>query len=212
VASIALQSDGRVLIGGDFTAVNGTNLNGIARLNLDGSLDGSFTPAPGVNGSPNRVSAVAIQPDGKVLIGGIFPGINGTNRRHLARLQVNGSLDNSFNPGTGPDARVRSIMLQPDGKVVIGGDFIAVNGVVRPYVARLYGDSITPALNLMRSGGSLILSWPVTALNFQLQETTNLALPNSWSPVPQPAVTIGAQVSVAVPTNAERKFFRLKSQ
>ena len=94
----------------------------------------------------------------------------------------------------------------------IGGDFTTVNGVVRPHVARLYGDSPWPSLNLARSGASLILTWPVTALNFQLQENTDLSLPNSWSPVAQPAVTNGGQISVTVPATAARKFFRLKSQ
>lgn len=213
VASIALQSDGRVLIGGDFTAVNGTNRDGIARLNSDGSLDGGFNPAPGVNGSPNRVSAVAVQPDGKVLIGGDFTAINGTNRHHVARLQANGSLDTSFNPGTGTDARVRSIVLQPDGNVLIGGDFTSVNGVLRQYAARLHGDSpALPSLTITRSNELVTISWPVTALSFQLQEATNLALPNSWSPVVQPAQTNAGQVSVTISTSATRKFFRLTSE
>ena len=208
VNSVAVQPDGKVVIAGHFTAVNGTNRSGIARLNANGSLDASFNPGTGAFG----VSSVALQPDGKVLIGGYFTTINGTNRNHIARLKADGSLDNSFNPGTGADGVVLSIALQSDGNVLIGGDFNIVNGVARPRVARLYGDSPWPSLNLARSNASMILSWPVTVLNFQLQENTNFALPNSWSPVAQPAVTNGAQISVTVPTSAARKFFRLKSQ
>ena len=99
VFSVALQSDGKVLIGGNFYTVNGTNRNGIARLNANGSLDGSFNPgtgrmAMGLLSSP-------LQPDGKVLVGGGFTTFDGTNRNGIARLNANGSLDSSFNPGTG---------------------------------------------------------------------------------------------------------------
>jgi hypothetical protein len=207
VSSVAVQSDGKVLIGGSFTAVNGTNRHGIARLNSNGSVDGSFNPGTGVFGA---VSSIALQSDGKVLIGGLFTTVNGTNRNNIARLNANGGLDSSFNPGTGADGLVRSIALQPDGNVLIGGDFTFVNGAVRPRVARLYGDSVAPALSIVRSNAFVILSWPVTGLNFHLQESTNL-FPAAWSPVSQAAVTNAGQVSVTVPTTVGRKFFRLKS-
>jgi hypothetical protein len=106
---------------------------------------------------------------------------------------------------------VRSIALQSDGNVLIGGDFLTVNGVWRPHVARLYGDS-APLLTIGRANGLVILSWPVTGLNFQLQENTDLALPKSWSPVAQAAVTNGNQVSVTIPTIVGGKFFRLQAQ
>jgi uncharacterized delta-60 repeat protein len=136
VLSIALQSDGKVLVGGYIYTVNGTYLSGIARLNANGSLDSSFNPGTGANG---LVRSIAVQPDGKVLIGGDFTTFNGPNRNHIARLNANGSLDLSFNPGTGANGNVSSIALQPDGNILIGGDFTTVNGVVRPRVARLYG-------------------------------------------------------------------------
>jgi len=142
---------------------------------------------------------LALQPDGKVLVGG------------YARLNADGSQDSSFNPGTGADGEVRSIALQADGKVLVGGNFTTIKGVFRPYVARLYGDSVAPSLNIARSNAFVILSWPVTGLNFQLHETTNLSLPNSWFPVAQLAVTNANQVSVTVPTTSLRKFFRLTS-
>ena len=191
VYSIVPQADGKLLIGGSFAIVNGTNRNGMARLNLDGTLDESFNPP--VGGYP-----LALQPDGKILVGG------------FARLNADGNLDSQFNPGTGAYGVVRSMALQADGKVLLGGEFPSIKGAARPYVARLYGDS-PPSLNLLRSNTSVTVSWPVAALNYQLQESTNLALPNAWSQVSQDAVTNGAQISVTVPTSAERKFFRLKS-
>jgi hypothetical protein len=78
-------------------------------------------------------------------------------------------------------------------------------------VARLYGDFVAPSLNIARSNAFVIVSWPVTGLNFQLQESTNL-FPAAWSPVAQTAITNAGQISVTVPTTAARKFFRLGSQ
>ena len=97
VSSLALQADGKVLVGGDFTAINGTNRNRIARLNADGSLASSFSPVV----APNGIASIVLQSDGKALIGGGFTTINGTNRNGIAQLNTNGSLAGSFNPGTG---------------------------------------------------------------------------------------------------------------
>jgi uncharacterized delta-60 repeat protein len=206
VAAVAVQPDGKVLIAGLFTTVNGTNRNSIARLNADGSLDGSFNPGTGVNGT---VSSVALQLDGKVLIGGSFTSVNGTNRNNIARLNANGSLDGSFDPGTGANGIVRSIALQSDGKVLIGGDFTTVNGMVRPKVARLHGDFVAPSLSIARSNAFVIVSWPVSGTNFRLEENTNLPLPNGWSAVLESRATNNGNISVDVPANAGSRFYRL---
>ena len=127
VVAIALQPDGKVLIGGDFTSYNGTTRNHIARLNSDGSLDPTFDPGPGVSttdGSPPRVVTLAIQSDGKVLIGGHFDSYNGATRYHIARLNSNGSLVTDFVPETGVNADVFRIAVQTDGKILVGGDDI----------------------------------------------------------------------------------------
>ena len=75
---------------------------------------------PDVNG---RIFALAVQADGKVLIGGNFTQINGTGRNFIARLNADGSLDTGFNPGTGANGDVTAVAVQPDGKVLIGGAF-----------------------------------------------------------------------------------------
>jgi uncharacterized delta-60 repeat protein len=128
VYSIAVQSDGKVLVGGYFSTLNGTNYStGIARLNANGSLDGSFNAGTGAY----SVGAVALQSDGKVLIGGHVTTGNGPILNGITRLNANGSLDSGFNPGAGPDNGVYSIALQPDGKALIGGGFTTVNGANR---------------------------------------------------------------------------------
>ncbi|HEY0737772.1 MAG TPA: delta-60 repeat domain-containing protein [Herpetosiphonaceae bacterium] len=134
---LALQPDGKVLLGGDFWAVNGTARNGVARLNADGSLDTSFNPNPSVN---SFVNALALQPDGKVLVGGMFTSVGGTARTNIARLNADGSLDTSFDPGTGVDSFVHALALQPDGKVLLGGAFTSVGGMARSRIARLNAD------------------------------------------------------------------------
>jgi uncharacterized delta-60 repeat protein len=137
VWAIAVQPDGEILIGGDFTSYNGTERNHIARLNADGSLDTGFDPSMGSN---NTVYAIALQPDGKILIGGGFTSYNGTARSRIARLNTDGSLDTSFDPGTGASSWVDEIALQPDGKILIAGDFTSYNGTERVRVARLNAD------------------------------------------------------------------------
>ncbi|MFN2169163.1 MAG: putative Ig domain-containing protein, partial [Anaerolineae bacterium] len=133
VVAVAVH-DGKVIIGGYFTSVNGTVRNRIARLHDTGAVDTGFNPGTGAN---DRVLALAVQSDGKVIIGGMFTTVNGVARNYIARLNANGSLDNSFNPSTGPNLLVRAVALQPDNKVVIGGSFTTVDGVVRNRIARL---------------------------------------------------------------------------
>jgi len=211
VNTIVAQADGKMVIGGLFTTVKGLVRTNLARLNADGSGDATFNPP----GSFSAVYALAVQPDGKVLVGGQFleecdDDWGCSYPFAVIRLNVNGTLDSSFNPAV--IGIVRSVVVQSDGKVLIGGEFTTVNGVPRPRVARLYGDSVALSLRITLSNTFVIVSWPVMSLNFQLQESTNLSLPNSWSPAAQPAVMNAGQISVTVPTTVGRKLFRLKSQ
>lgn len=135
VYALALQPDGRILIGGAFTNVSGTNRSGIARLNSDGSIDRFFNPGAGVD---NPVFAMALQPDDKILIGGAFATVDGWMRFGVARLNTNGTVDTTFNPGSGANGNVYALALQPDGKILIGGEFTLVDGVPRSHLARLW--------------------------------------------------------------------------
>jgi uncharacterized delta-60 repeat protein len=137
VTSAVIQTDGKVLIGGMFTAFNGTAGNRIVRLNSDGSLDASFNTGTGAN---NLVKSMVLQADGKVLIAGYFTSYNGVAINRIARLNSDGSLDTSFNPGTGASDNVYSVALQSDGKVLIGGSFTMYNGATSNRIARLNSD------------------------------------------------------------------------
>lgn len=125
---------GKVIVAGDFTAVNGVARSRIARLNSDGSLDTSFNPG---SGASDAIRAVALQSDGRILIGGSFTNYNGTAINRIARLQANGSLDPTFTPGTGADDVVNSITIQGDTRIVLGGQFTRYNGVTRNRITRL---------------------------------------------------------------------------
>jgi uncharacterized delta-60 repeat protein len=139
VRSIALQSNGKVIIAGSFTFYNGIPRGHIARLNPNGSLDTSFLSTG--NGPNTSVYAVAVQPDDKVLIGGIFTNYNEIPRNYIARLNSNGSLDTGFlSTGTGANGNVDVVAVQADGEILIGGAFEAYNGVGRNRIARLNPD------------------------------------------------------------------------
>jgi uncharacterized delta-60 repeat protein len=133
VRVLAVQSDGKVVAGGDFTTLSGQARNRIARLNADGSLDIGFDP-----GANNKVVSLAIQVDGKILIGGNFTSAGGRTCNYLGRLNADGSLDTSFNPQlSGP---VNSLIVLPDGRILVGGSFTSVGGRAGTCVARLNTD------------------------------------------------------------------------
>ena len=145
VYAVAVQADGKIIIGGDFRAYNGVSASHLARLNQDGSLDTAFGAGTGAN---DLVRAIAIQPDGKILIGGQFTSYNGIALNHAARLNTDGSVDLSFTPGAGANNTVNSIALQADGRIVLGGQFTLFGGVTRNGLTRLNNNgSVDPTVN-----------------------------------------------------------------
>jgi uncharacterized delta-60 repeat protein len=131
--SLQLAS-GKLLVSGIFSHYNGQPANRLIRLNTDGSVDPDFNTGSGFEGS--WVWAMTEQADGKILVGGFFNNFNGTPANSMVRLNPDGSLDNTFNIGSGFDYAVESIVILPDGKLLIGGWFIEfnnqlVNGLVK---------------------------------------------------------------------------------
>lgn len=139
VYALALYTNGvnagKVVVAGSFTSFNRVARRSIARLNPDGTLDASFDPGSGVE--DGLVYAVGIQADGKIVVGGTFTTVRGASRSGIARFNADGTLDTSFAPGTGTHGAVVSLAVQPDGKIVIGGMFFAVQGAFRNGIARL---------------------------------------------------------------------------
>ena len=107
VSSIAIQGDGKVIIGGSLSGVDGLLRTGIARLNADGSLDMDFEPDVGGYDDIGSVTAITLQPDNKIIIGGYFNSVNGVTRQGVARLNADGTLDMDFiNPGAPDEAYI----------------------------------------------------------------------------------------------------------
>lgn len=158
VNAMALQPDGKVIIAGSFSSFNNSNRTGIARLNTTGSLDGSFV----VTNTPDGlIYAMALQPDGSVVLGGAFGNLGLNPRARVARVTSTGALDLSFDPGSGPNDIVTAVALQPNGKVVIGGAFTAVGGLARAYIARLSSGGTNDATFSAGTGANA----PVTSLD-----------------------------------------------
>jgi len=122
-----VQPDGKILVGGVFTTFNGVTANRIARLNSDGTLDTTFATNVGT-GFDNTIQHITLAPDGKILVGGVFTTFNGVTANRIARLNSDGTLDTSFNIGTGFDNTVQSMLILPNGKIVVGGNFTLFNG------------------------------------------------------------------------------------
>jgi len=132
VSNVTLQDDGRILLAGDFRVSAGEgdsslNYTNIARLNRDGGLDSSFQPnmakADPATHLDGPVHAVAIQPDGRIILGGSFASFSGLERAGIIRIDYNGELDHSINFGSGANDAVLALAVQDDFRIVLGGNF-----------------------------------------------------------------------------------------
>lgn len=129
IFTLAVQSDGKVLVGGLFNQFGAeyaldVPVNRLLRLNQDGSIDPSFV-CPELIGEDTgrcnglKVTFVMEQPDKKILVGGVFPPYNGAPSRNLIRLNSDGSIDNTFKTGTGTNVGINSIKLRPNGNIFV---------------------------------------------------------------------------------------------
>jgi uncharacterized delta-60 repeat protein len=138
VRKLVVQPDGRIAFAGRASNIASTPVNGVGRFEVNGALDTAFIGGSGANSLP--VNAIARQADGKLVVAGSFTTLHGVARVRVARLNEDGSLDTSFNPGTGPDNVVNDIVIRPDGRIIIGGYFLNVAGTARAGVAQLLPD------------------------------------------------------------------------
>lgn len=170
VHTIVELSGGQVLRGGYPFSGAGA----VARLAADsGATDASF--AAGVAGPNGVVRSMALDADGKILIGGDFTEVSGVARNRIARLNADGSLDTTFDPGSGADRSVFVVHASYDGTVLLGGQFSAVNGQAN--TARMA--RLTPAQPTI--GGSV---FGLTAAGLVLRNNggDDLAVPAAGNP------------------------------
>jgi uncharacterized delta-60 repeat protein len=139
VRAMARTPDGKYVMTGQFTSYAEVDRVAIVRINADGSLDETFDA--GLDAPPIQCFSVAVQPDGKVLVGGNFADWAGSGRKGLVRLNTDGTVDESFNVGTGTNGnnQVLCIKVLDSGKILIGGTFSNFNGSQRA-LARLNAD------------------------------------------------------------------------
>ena len=175
VSTISLQSDGKILLGGAITKVNGDEtVTDLVRLNKDGSLDTSFLP--NVNGS---VDTIAIQTDGKIIIGGQFTYAGNVARNYIARINADGSLDTAFDPKF--NSSVNSVALTSTGQILVAGSFTsltpngATSAIYHNYFLRLNADGTydktfdvaidaAPNVLIVKSDNSILLAGSFTGI------------------------------------------------
>lgn len=138
-----IQADGKFIV--SHTPTTNAIENNVSRLNSDGSFDTSFTTlivSMNIGYTP-YIKKIFLQNDGKILIGGRFTGASATSRKDLVRLNNDGSLDTSFQVGSGfyqssyYDDSIVNIMQQEDGKILASGYFVSYNGVNCKNIVRL---------------------------------------------------------------------------
>ncbi|UOQ76743.1 T9SS type A sorting domain-containing protein [Hymenobacter sp. 5516J-16] len=148
LTAVVRQPDGKFVVGGVFTEINGVPANNLARLLPDGTVDAAFTAASAANGP---VMALALQTDGKIVVGGSFSSLSGGARVAIGRLLPTGTLDTPFAPPSvalnGATPTVYSLAVQPDGRVLLGGYFNVRGTNTTQLLDRLDGASGQPDAN-----------------------------------------------------------------
>ncbi|MDQ6861850.1 MAG: dockerin type I domain-containing protein [Verrucomicrobiota bacterium] len=146
--ALVRNGDGKILVAGSFATCGGAIRNNFAWLNPDGSVDHGLDGLTGAIGSPADIYALATQADGKILVGGFFNAVNGVPHSNLVRLNPDGTPDETFSVQSGAEGSVRVIKVLPDGNILLGGLFRAIDGVARARVAKLSANgTLDPLFN-----------------------------------------------------------------
>lgn len=145
VETVAVDEDDKIYVGGKLDSYNGHPLDCIIRLLPDGEFDTTFNPGSGIYGPLRNIYALETQYDGKLIIGGKFETYNGVDRNCIARINYDGSLDESFDPDIGPylifdNDIIYDMILQNDNKLIVAGAFSSWNGTGRQNIVRLNND------------------------------------------------------------------------
>ena len=160
IRAAAIQSDGKILVGGWFKSYNKTLVYGLVRLNSDGSRDTTFDIWSWFDiwvydGYLNSrwIASIAVQADGKILVGWSFTTYQWISASKIIRLNADGSRDTSFNIGVwfdnGQYTAPTKIIVQPSGKILVVGSFTSYQWVTANKMIRLNADgSIDSTFNM----------------------------------------------------------------
>lgn len=171
--TMALQTDGKILVGGWFTEYNGFSSNRIIRLNQDGSMDPSFNVGSGFN---NAIYSIALQNNGKIVVGGEFHSYNGVLYNHIIRLNDDGTIDNSLNIGSGFNGTVTHVKIIDGTKILVGGNFIFYNGNPRRGLAKLISNGSLDLSFESNTGLSNIFALGISVWDSQIQTDGKIIL------------------------------------
>ena len=154
IEAFAIQTDGKIVVIGNGILIGGIHSvpvrSAVVRLNPDGGIDSTFQ-APSFNFG-TRFNCVAVQNDGKILLGGRFG--SPSPSANLVRLNSDGSIDSTFFAAT--DYTVSAILVENSGTILIGGAFSTVNGQPASRVARLQPTGqLDPTFDLDTGGGAV---------------------------------------------------------
>ncbi|MBL7847866.1 MAG: VCBS repeat-containing protein [Cyclobacteriaceae bacterium] len=204
ITEILIQPDDNILIAGSFTNVNGVPKLGLARLLPDGQLDDTFIAAGITDGLMpiHRFTRMALQSDGKIVLGGLFDSVNGRNIRNLVRLNTDGTMDCAFDTGSGPDATVWDVAIEADEQIVISGDFTNYNGAVRNGLARVNNGSTGPPTitSFSPASGAIGATVTITGTNFSPIAANNIVYFGATKTIVSAATP--TQLNVTVPPGA----------
>jgi len=191
----AIQTDGKIVLGGDFYYYNGVQRLGIVRINTNGSIDTSFNPTVLNTYYRSVVTGITIQSDGKIILLGFFsPPTAGATQKNIIRLNSDGTIDTTFLAGDTAGSLVFNVdlsvslyspiakaVVQPDGKIIIAGAFNKYNGTNVKSLVRLTSTgsidaSFNTATGVERAINELILepttNKPIIGGEFTLFGTT----------------------------------------
>jgi uncharacterized delta-60 repeat protein len=139
VDAVAVQADGKVLVGGSFFMhpITGNRKN-LIRLNADGSLDTGFLDNQIWGTGTPRVRAITTLANGKILIAGSFTSYNGVAVFNMTRLNSDGTRDTTWPAGHagGANGAIHAILIDANGDVFIGGEFTQAGGLPKGRIAR----------------------------------------------------------------------------
>lgn len=117
--ALLLQPDGKILVAGWFGSYGSSAASGLVRLNPNGSIDQAFSAQLGAGFTGGNVSVLALQADGRIVVGGNFTTVAGQARPLLARLEASGAPDRSFAPPTSGPWSIGCLAAQPDGRILV---------------------------------------------------------------------------------------------
>lgn len=193
VTDILLQPDGKIIVIGLFTHYNDVPYRGIVRLNPDGTIDTSFNPygisqvgsVAGLGIQPNKGF---IQSDGKIVVAGYFADVNHANKISMVRLNTDGSVDCSFDTGTGPDTSIYDVAQQPDGDILIAGDFTTYDGTTRYGFARVKNGAGNTITITQQPADAIVCNGATATFSCLAAGTTNITYQWQFSPNSSPLV------------------------